>query len=138
MSIRHLLSTLAASLISGLVMSLLVIQPAFASSKKACFTGYSRVSQFAWNEDHCEMSPSVGVRIKGKGGFTLYLSTNIDNEVNVVHEQVINGPMDYWIHLHDFPIGSDGESIILEWTIMDKKGKMKDFFIMGPFDCNAL
>jgi len=137
MSLQRFISLLAASLAICLIASLLITQSAFAGGKNAYFTGYFRSSLHHWVVNHCEMNPSVGVKLKGKQNFTLLLSTNIDNEVNVVHEQVIKGPMDFWIHLRDIPVGTDGESVILEWTLLDKRDRVKCFFVMGPFDCNA-
>ena len=75
--------------------------------------------------------------MKGKGSFTLYLETSIDSQHNMMHEQVIDGPMDFWVHLFNVPVGASGESVALEWSIKDKRDRAKDFFIMGPFNCDG-
>lgn len=137
MSVRRLISLLVASFAACLIASLLVTQPAFAGGKNAYFTGNSKTSQHRWVTDHCEMHASAGVKLKGKKNITLYLHTNIDGELNMVHEQVISGPMDHYVHLYDVPMGLDGDSVTLEWTLMDRRERVKCFFVMGPFDCNA-
>ena len=137
MSVKRLISLLVTSIAACLIASLLVTQPAFAGGKNAYFTGDSRSSQHRWEDDHCEMHASAGVRLKGKGNYMLYLHANIDGELNLVHEQVVSGPMDQYIHLFNIPVGLEGDSVTLEWTLMGKRERVKCFFVMGPFECNA-
>lgn len=137
MSLRQLISLLAASLVASLMLSLLATQPAFAKGKKAYFPGGCKTSCPTWAIDHCELNASAAVKVKGKGNFTLFLRTNMDDELTLVHQQPISGPMDFWVHLYGVPVGYDGDSVTLEWTILDKRGRIKDFLIMGPYDCDA-
>lgn len=135
MSIRRKISILALSMTVGLVASLFIAQPAFAG--KVNFGGDTSAGGFHWQDDHCEMSAGVRVTIKGKGTFTLYLTAVKDSGIEVVHSQMINGPMDYTMHLHHIAYGVDGDSTMLEWTIYNKRDRMKAFFAMGPFTCVA-
>jgi hypothetical protein len=134
MSIRRKISILALSLTACLVASLFIVQPVFAGGK-AYFGGDATTGVFRWNDDHCEMSASVRVIIKGKGKFTLNLTANKDSGIEVVHNQIINGPMNYTVHLHRIAYGVDGDSTLLEWTLHDKRDRMRAYFAMGPYSC---
>ena len=135
MALRRKISIHALSLTVCLVASLFVVQPAFAG--KASFEGDAQASHLKWVEDHCVISPSVRVRIKGRGAFTLTLSANNGSTIDVVHSQMVYGPMDFTIHLHDVFLGVDGDSTMLEWALFDKRDRMRDFFAMGPYNCVA-
>jgi len=137
MSLQRFISLLAAGLTISLIASLLVSQPVFAKGKKAYFTGYFSTSNHRWVADHCEINPSVGVKVKGKGSFTLYLRADTGAELTLVHQQLIHGPMDFWVRLHDIAVGRNGESVALEWTLEDKRERVKSFFVLGPFDCSG-